>query len=87
MECLLLPYGIKKQTLFSARDRYGIKPFYYSIIDNNFIFSLKPKALIPFQKNINVSQDKLFEYLTFQYNTGTIKLFLLILINYLLEKF
>ena len=65
----------KKQILFSARDRYGIKPFYYSIIDNNLIFSSEAKALIPFQKNIDVSQDKLFEYLTFQYNTGHQTLF------------
>ena len=40
----------KKTNSFFTRDRYGIKPFYYSIIDNNLIFSSEAKALIPFQK-------------------------------------
>jgi len=31
--------------LFAARDRFGVKPFYYSLFDNSFYFSSEIKAL------------------------------------------
>lgn len=37
-----------KQELFMARDHFGIKPFYYSIFDDNFIFSSEVKAILKF---------------------------------------
>ena len=39
-----------EKTLFCARDRIGIKPFYYLIQNNVFYFSSEVKALIPFFK-------------------------------------
>ena len=33
------------KTLFAARDRFGVKPFYYSIYNNSFYFSSEIKAL------------------------------------------
>ncbi len=33
-------------TLFAARDRLGIKPFFYSVINNNFIFASEIKAIL-----------------------------------------
>ncbi|NLC87513.1 MAG: asparagine synthase (glutamine-hydrolyzing) [Clostridiaceae bacterium] len=38
----------KKQELFFARDHFGIKPFYYTVHDNNFIFASEVKALFKF---------------------------------------
>ena len=35
-----------KQELFLARDHFGIKPFYYTIVDDNLIFASEVKALI-----------------------------------------
>ena len=35
-----------KQELFLARDHFGIKPLYYTIVDDNLIFSSEVKALI-----------------------------------------
>lgn len=37
-----------KKELFIARDHFGIKPFYYSILDNHFLFSTEVKALLKF---------------------------------------
>lgn len=37
-----------KQELFIARDHFGVKPFYYTVHDNNFIFSSEIKALFAF---------------------------------------
>ena len=34
--------------LFAARDRFGIKPFYYTIVDGVLYFASEMKALLPF---------------------------------------
>ena len=57
----------KRQTLFCARDRFGIKPFYYAVIDNKFYFASEIKALLPFIPSIETDADALAEYITFQY--------------------
>jgi asparagine synthase (glutamine-hydrolysing) len=57
----------KQQALLLARDRYGIKPLYYSCSRSVFAFGSEIKALLP-QPAIGVSLDRdaLVEYLTFQ---------------------
>ncbi len=36
----------KKEELFIARDHFGIKPLYYTVVDDNFIFSSEIKAIL-----------------------------------------
>jgi asparagine synthase (glutamine-hydrolysing) len=36
----------RKQMLFAARDRFGIKPFHYSLGKNGFVFASEMKALL-----------------------------------------
>lgn len=53
--------------LFIARDRYGIKPFYYYKNDRNFVFASETKAIVAsnlYQKSLD--KEGLLEYLTFQ---------------------
>ncbi|QTD37567.1 asparagine synthase (glutamine-hydrolyzing) [Polaribacter batillariae] len=38
-------YDTEKETLFAARDRFGVKPFYYFKKEEKFIFSSEIKAL------------------------------------------
>ncbi len=40
-------YDMKAKALFCARDRYGIKPFYYTMDKDDFCFSSELKQLIP----------------------------------------
>lgn len=47
----------KKQELFFARDHFGVKPFYYTIKDNNFIFTSEVKSIFAFP-NISVEINK-----------------------------
>ncbi len=62
-------------SLFCARDRFGIKPFFYTIINNQFIFASEAKALLPFQSSIETNESALSEYFTFQYPIGEHTLF------------
>lgn len=63
------------QTLFCARDRFGIKPFYYTTVGGVFYFASEAKALLPFQAQIETDSAALAEYLTFQYTIGERTLF------------
>jgi len=40
----------KSETLFCARDRFGIKPFYYTLVDDTFLFASEIKALLAHPK-------------------------------------
>ena len=56
-----------RRRLFMARDRYGIKPFYYTFTGGSFIFASEQKAirLHPrFRSDIDL--EGLLEYFTFQ---------------------
>lgn len=56
----------KNQTLFCARDQFGIKPFYYTVSDNEFYFCSEVKGLLPFLPQIDTDLHTLKEYLVFQ---------------------
>ena len=55
-----------RHRLFCARDRFGIKPFYYTVIDNTLYFASEAKALLPFFKHIETDMEGFKDYLTFQ---------------------
>jgi asparagine synthase (glutamine-hydrolysing) len=63
------------QRLFCARDRFGIKPFYYTARDGVLYFASEAKALLPFLPHIATDSKALAEYLTFQYTIGEHTLF------------
>ena len=56
-----------KQELFLARDRYGIKPFYYAYAGSTFLFASEQKAIL---SNTDIKRvidlEALIEYFTFQ---------------------
>lgn len=64
-----------RRRLFCARDRFGIKPFYYCDSDGVFYFASEAKALLPFLPQIVTDSAALAEYLTFQYTIGEKTLF------------
>lgn len=65
----------RHQRLFCARDRFGIKPFYYCVVDSVLYFASEAKALLPFLPEISTNRSALAEYLTFQYTIGEKTLF------------
>jgi asparagine synthase (glutamine-hydrolysing) len=63
------------QTLLCARDRFGIKPFYYAQVGDRLYFASEAKALIPFLDNVEPNVQALSEYFTFQYSVSDQTLF------------
>jgi len=64
-------YDIKNNSIFGARDFYGIKPMYYYHDKNSFLFGSEIKSFLGhprFVKELN--RDMLKQYLTFQYSVG-----------------
>jgi asparagine synthase (glutamine-hydrolysing) len=56
-----------EQRLFCARDRFGVKPLVYAVVDGTFICASEAKALLPFLPEIETDLDALRDYLTFQF--------------------
>ncbi|MGC1310343.1 MAG: asparagine synthase (glutamine-hydrolyzing) [Phormidesmis sp.] len=54
------------QSLFCARDRFGIKPFYYTQVGALFYFASEIKALLPFVESPKIDLEGFQDYLTFQ---------------------
>ena len=59
----------KKKSLFAARDYFGIKPFYYAVVENTLVFASEIKCILEYpgyQKKVN--EEALEQYLSFQYS-------------------
>jgi len=62
-------YDKKTKELIGARDHFGMKPFYYYVKENEFMFASEIKSMLVhpnFQKEIN--KEALKMYLIFQYS-------------------
>ena len=68
---MLLLCIIKKKILILSRDIFGIKPLYFSFLEDGIIFSSEISALknINFSK-LNICNKKLSETLQLQYSSG-----------------
>ena len=56
-----------RQALFCARDRFGIKPFYYMTVGDTFYFASEVKALLPFVDRIETDLEGFKDYMAFQF--------------------
>lgn len=60
-------WDCKERTLLLARDRYGIKPLYYTQIGSTFLFGSEIKSMLPHPDySVKMDTRALVEYLTFQ---------------------
>ena len=59
----------KKERLFGARDHFGIKPYYYALLDGDLLFGSEVKSFLKYPKfKKAVNEKALKHYLVFQYN-------------------
>ncbi len=59
----------EEKVLFGARDHFGIKPFYYTLFNNNFVYGSEIKAILEHPEvKRELNEEALENYLTFQYS-------------------
>jgi len=58
-------YDKRKDIIFCSRDRFGIKPFYYTEVDGRFIFGSEIKQLLEFHKITYANKVVLGDYLLY----------------------
>jgi len=81
--CVSLLYGMfafviwdrRKRVLFAARDRLGIKPFYYYWDGSTFLFGSEIKAILAYTVQREFNHHELAEYLAFGYLSGSDTMF------------
>ncbi len=56
-------YDKEKKIIFCSRDRFGIKPFYYTEVDGKFVFGSEIKQLLDFYENNIANKDMLIDYI------------------------
>jgi asparagine synthase (glutamine-hydrolysing) len=60
-------YDEKENTLFAARDRYGIKPLYYANDDDKFLFASDMHSILAYGINKEIDLESLYTYLQLNY--------------------
>jgi len=66
----------KKQQLFCARDRFGIKPFFYYADNEKFVFGSEIKAILKSDEIDNtLSYEALDSYFAFKYITSDLSIY------------
>ena len=60
-------YDEQENSLFLARDRYGIKPLYYSDDEDKFLFASNMQSLFAYGIDKNLDLESLYTYLQLNY--------------------
>ena len=60
-------YDHNKDEIILTRDRFGIKPLYYSIINDNLIFGSEIKFVSSFLDKLEVNEKMIYEFLRFNH--------------------
>src|SRR6266566_1415233 len=69
-------YDMKSRTLVLARDRLGIKPLYYCVVDGVLLFASEIKSLLAYPDfPREVDRESLGQYLTFRYVPSPLTMF------------
>lgn len=60
-------HDTKKELLFVARDRFGVKPLYYSVTENNFVCASQFETVAYFCPKKTLSRNALIQYFHLRY--------------------
>jgi len=60
-------YDKQEQSLFLARDRYGIKPLFYLFDEDKFLFASEMKAMLEYGIDKTIDYDSLLTYFQLNY--------------------
>jgi asparagine synthase (glutamine-hydrolysing) len=59
-----------EETLFIARDHFGVKPFYYSLVGDQFACASELKGLLPYLNDKSIDLDSIQDYLSYMWCPG-----------------
>ena len=59
----LIIFDLKKNKFIACRDRYGVKPLYYTKLKNSYYFSSEVKQLLSLNKKNQINKQTLSRYL------------------------
>ena len=69
-------YDSQNQTLFCSRDRFGIKPFYYFLARDCFVFGSEIKQILEYCRNeVRIAEKILADFIFWGYESHTEKTF------------
>lgn len=60
-------YDKQEQSFFLARDRYGVKPLFYQLDEDKFLFGSELKAIVSYGIKKDIDYDSLYTYLQLNY--------------------
>lgn len=64
-------YDREKEIIFCSRDRFGVKPFYYTQVENKFVFGSEIKQLLEFYEKRYLNKRILIDYLVIGFENHT----------------
>lgn len=68
-------YDKQEQTMFLARDRYGIKPLLYQFDEDKFVFGSEMKSILAYGVEKSIDYSSLYLYLQLNYIPGSDSIF------------
>lgn len=68
-------YDKEKEIIFCSRDRFGVKPFYYTEVDGKFVFGSEIKQLLEFQKENICNKKILIDFIVTRIQEYTVDTF------------
>lgn len=69
-------WDFEKNKLILVRDKLGVKPLYYAVVENSIIFASEIKVILSYpQFGIDVSEEALRYYFSFSYSCAPLTMF------------
>ena len=70
-----LIFDKKTKNIFASRDRFGIKPFYYYLDEERFIFASEIKSILPLLNQKEINYNMVFDYVAYNRTDHTSETF------------
>ena len=71
----LVIFNTETKEVFGARDRFGIKPFYYYRDESRFLFASEIKSILPLLDKKEANDSIIYDYLLFNRTDHTVDTF------------
>lgn len=74
-EYAIAVYDKRKKELFLGRDRFGVRPLFYSLTSDGVYFSSEIKSILPFIETKKISKNSIYSYMRCSFLKAPITMF------------